>query len=482
MTKTRDLANLVSGSNPLVDGVIDYSEITNTPAPFDPATLASVAVSGSYADLGGKPALATVATSGSFTDLSNQPTPFDPATLASVATTGAYADVTGTPTLAAVATNGAYSSLSGTPTLAAVATSGAYSSLSGVPALAAVATSGSYADLSNKPSTGVATGTSFPTGSEGQLFYRTDQDLLYAYNSTKTIWEVITIQAGYTANTVQGHALFTTGGTYTWTVPSGVNVVCILCIGAGGSASGYDRGGGGGGLSYKNSVIVVPGTEWNITVGASVLSANGGLGLSSRVWQTGSNIVCEASGGKGGPAADIKSGGTYTIGDGGGTGGTGGFNSPPNYTSGGGGGAAGYTGNGGQGAGTNGAGSTVNGTSGSGGGGGGGGSKGSSNGYAAAAGGGGVGLYGLGANGAGGAYYLGPNSNDGAAAGGGGGSGGGNGYAGQYYTQYGYGGLYGGGAGSNGAFDVLGGIGAVRIVWKTGSPLSFYFPSTNIGA
>ena len=151
MTKTRDLANLVSGSNPLVDGVIDYSEITNTPAPFDPDTLAAVAVSGAYADLGGKPALATVATSGSFNDLSNQPTPFDPATLASVATTGAYSSLSGTPALATVATTGAYGNLTGTPALAAVATSGAYSSLSGTPALAAVATTGAYSSLSGTP-------------------------------------------------------------------------------------------------------------------------------------------------------------------------------------------------------------------------------------------------------------------------------------------------------------------------------------------
>jgi len=151
MTKTRDLANLVSGSNPLVDGVIDYSEITNTPAPFDPATLASVAVSGAYADLGGKPALATVATSGSFTDLSNQPTPFDPATLASVATTGAYSSLSGTPALAAVATTGAYSSLSGVPALAAVATSGAYSSLSGTPAAALPLTGGTLSGTLSTP-------------------------------------------------------------------------------------------------------------------------------------------------------------------------------------------------------------------------------------------------------------------------------------------------------------------------------------------
>ena len=37
------------------------------------------------------------------------------------------------------------------PNLATVATTGAYSDLSGTPSLAAVATSGSYADLSNKP-------------------------------------------------------------------------------------------------------------------------------------------------------------------------------------------------------------------------------------------------------------------------------------------------------------------------------------------
>jgi hypothetical protein len=92
--------------------------------------------------LGGKPALATVATSGSFTDLSNQPAPFNPATLAAVAVSGAYADVTGTPTLATVATTGAYADVTGTPTLAAVATSGAYSSLSGTPAAALPLTGG----------------------------------------------------------------------------------------------------------------------------------------------------------------------------------------------------------------------------------------------------------------------------------------------------------------------------------------------------
>lgn len=54
-------------------------------------------------------------------------------TLATVAVTGAYADLIGSPTLAAVATSGAYADLSGRPSLATVATSGAYADLTGVP-------------------------------------------------------------------------------------------------------------------------------------------------------------------------------------------------------------------------------------------------------------------------------------------------------------------------------------------------------------
>ena len=116
-----------------------YSDLSGTPA------LATVATSGSYTDLSGTPALAAVATSGSYADLSGTPT------LALVAASGSYVDLTETPALAPVATTGAYADLTGKPSLAAVATSGAYADLSGKPELATVATSGSYADLSNKP-------------------------------------------------------------------------------------------------------------------------------------------------------------------------------------------------------------------------------------------------------------------------------------------------------------------------------------------
>jgi hypothetical protein len=87
-------------------------------------------------------ALAAVATSGLYTDLSGRPV------LATVATTGAYSDLTGKPSLATVATSGLYSDLTGRPSLATVATTGAYSDLTGRPTLAAIATSGSASDLS----------------------------------------------------------------------------------------------------------------------------------------------------------------------------------------------------------------------------------------------------------------------------------------------------------------------------------------------
>jgi len=63
----------------------DYADLLNTPAPFDPNTLATVATTGDYADL------------------TNTPAPFDPNTLATVATTGAYSDLSGLPTLGTAA-------------------------------------------------------------------------------------------------------------------------------------------------------------------------------------------------------------------------------------------------------------------------------------------------------------------------------------------------------------------------------------------
>ena len=86
--------------------------------------------------------LATVATSGSYNDLSDKPN--IPAVDATLNTQGAAAD--------AKATGDALAAKANTSDLSTVATSGSYNDLSNKPALAAVATSGSYNDLSNKPS------------------------------------------------------------------------------------------------------------------------------------------------------------------------------------------------------------------------------------------------------------------------------------------------------------------------------------------
>ena len=79
-------------------------------------------------------------------------TAVQPASLATVATSGKYTDLSNKPSLATVATSGSYNDLSNKPNLATVATSGKYTDLSNKPSLATVATSGSYNDLSNKPS------------------------------------------------------------------------------------------------------------------------------------------------------------------------------------------------------------------------------------------------------------------------------------------------------------------------------------------
>ena len=126
-----------------IDNQIDLQSELDAKANI--SSLSTVATSGSYTDLTNTPNLAVVATSGSYNDLSNTPN------LATVATTGAYSDLTGTPNLAAVATSGSYNDLSNTPNLATVATSGSYADLSNTPNLATVATTGSYADLSNTP-------------------------------------------------------------------------------------------------------------------------------------------------------------------------------------------------------------------------------------------------------------------------------------------------------------------------------------------
>ena len=110
------------------------------------ADLATVATSGAYSDLSGTPNLATVATSGDYTDLSNTPTD-----LGDFTNNAGYIKLSDVPedAVADVQTNasGSYASVLDANKVAKIDLSGYAKSAD----LASVATSGSYNDLSNTP-------------------------------------------------------------------------------------------------------------------------------------------------------------------------------------------------------------------------------------------------------------------------------------------------------------------------------------------
>ena len=125
--------------------------------------------------------------------------------------TVAWTDVTGKPNFASVATSGSYNDLSNKPTLF----SGEYSDLTNKPTLATVATSGSYADLSNTPTFKTINGVSI-TGTG---------DIVVASNSGSGTVTSVAAGTGLTGGTI------TTSGTLavdtTWlatqclTIPQG---------------------------------------------------------------------------------------------------------------------------------------------------------------------------------------------------------------------------------------------------------------------
>ena len=324
-------------------------------------------------------------------------------------------------------------------------------------------------------------------GDKGAIFYNTDTDSLRTWDGSafqnvgggvgpdtvgvtelKPELKAVDIPMVSAAG-VYGDASFTTSGATTWTAPTGVTSVSVVCVGGGGGGTGGSSstsGGGGGALGWKNYITVVPGTTYNVQVGSGgakgSYGSNGTAGGES-YFQL-STGPAQADGGSGGQQTYTNRVPAVYIGDGGGDGGLTGSGS--SYASGGG-GAGGYSGAGGSS--TNGY--AANGGAGLGGGGGAGGNCGN---YDSAGSGGGVGVLGEGASGAGG------NGSTGNAYGGAGGSGGANGTNGDAAGGC-FGGDYGGGGGStdnstSSEFGV-GGDGAVRILWGSGRS----FPSTDTG-
>lgn len=151
---------------------------------------------------------------------------------------------------------------------------------------------------------------------------------------------------------------YTKAGTYTWTVPAGINQIKVTTVGAGGGAgvimfpttnfpqyrSVSDGGGGGGGAIVENQVIsVTSGTQLQIVVGAkgdstiintssqvAAGSAYGKDGGNSYI-KIGSQIYAVAHGGTGSNNIIYNGGsGTSAVGEAGGAGGgKGGYNDSP---------------------------------------------------------------------------------------------------------------------------------------------------------
>ena len=296
-----------------------------------------------------------------------------------------------------------------------------------------------------------------------------------------------------------GQQEYTTPGTYSWTCPSDVTSVCVVCVGAGGSGMGWGGAGGfdgnaGGGLGWKNDIAVTPGQSYTVVVGVPDNTNSAPFDPSSgRDYYDGpgdsyfinKNTVKGGSGWKNQNAyGSYNTVGGDFVGDGGGNGGGGGSRwTYDGYGAGagGGGGAGGYVGAGGTGgkggssyqlqSAPNGYGPQGGlGNPGQGGGGGGAGGAGSGS-----AGGGGVGIYGSGANGTGGTKFT-YNSSNTTPMGGGGSGGADGGGTSNSAPDGGDGGNYGGGAGSYGNGGPVGTSagGAVRIIWGTGRA----FPNT----
>lgn len=286
-----------------------------------------------------------------------------------------------------------------------------------------------------------------------------------------------------------GQQAYTTPGTYTFTVPTGITSICAVCVGGGATANDSRAGM----LCYSNNISTTPGESLTVVVGVGGIPPYGTPGF-SRISRSSTALINALGGGQGGTAIGDFSGSGGSPRDNGGQ-----------YQRSGGGGAGGYTNADGYQVGQNvlggwGGGAYGSSTAGLGGAGGGGGSGGYFNTtvpndyftdtFSASGGGGGVGILGLGSSGSAGLNRTGAATTLGGGGGGGGSSGDNGGAGGNGDTGTGgNGGAFGGAAGqgaysytyvwdpelydwvfssSTGGSNGAGAGGAVRIIWGAG--------------
>ena len=156
------VAPVTSVNNKTGSVVLDATDVgalpDNTHIPVDPVQANWTEADNTKLDyIKNKPNLATVATSGSYNDLSDKPSIPAAQVNSDWNANSGVAEILNKPNLATVATSGSYNDLSDKPSIPAAQVNSDWNASSGVaqilnkPSLATVATSGSYNDLSDKP-------------------------------------------------------------------------------------------------------------------------------------------------------------------------------------------------------------------------------------------------------------------------------------------------------------------------------------------
>ena len=106
--------------------------------------------------------------------------------------------------------------------------------------------------------------------------YEIQIELLFGYiNGPHVAWSNAVAVTDIISNTPTGEALYTSPGTYTFTVPAGVSYISMVAVGAGGTsysttssttAKPREYPGSGGGLRYLNDLPVTPGETFTVIV------------------------------------------------------------------------------------------------------------------------------------------------------------------------------------------------------------------------
>lgn len=144
-TDTSDLTNgagyITSSSLPTKTSDLTNNGSDNTSVYVEADELATVATSGNYSDLNGKPTIPAAQVNSDWDAASGVAQILNKPSLSTVATSGSYDDLTNKPSIPAAQVNSDWDAISGVaqilnkPSLAAVATSGNYSDLTGTPTM-----------------------------------------------------------------------------------------------------------------------------------------------------------------------------------------------------------------------------------------------------------------------------------------------------------------------------------------------------------